>query len=62
MQLNGKENKFHLDTFYHQLRTNCTEFGIHRSVIDRYIGQVEEIKHKNIWELKQRKQEDAQDL
>lgn len=63
MGLNGKENNnFRLDTFYHQLRTNCTEFGIQRFVIDRFIGQVEETKHKNTWESQKEENADAQDL
>ncbi|MDF0728967.1 hypothetical protein PY093_20345 [Cytobacillus sp. S13-E01] len=62
MGLNGKENNFRLDTFHHQLRTNCTEYGIHRSVIDRFIGQVEDIKRKDIWGLKKEEDKDAQDV
>jgi hypothetical protein len=53
MKLNGKENNFRLDTFYHQLKSNCYEFGIQREVIDRYIGHVEDINCKNTWEIQE---------
>jgi hypothetical protein len=62
MELGGKQNNFYLDTFYHQLRTNCSESGIQRSVIDRYIGQVEEIRRKDTWKIIKREMEDAQNL
>lgn len=56
MGLNGKDR---LDTFHHQLRTACTEFGIHRSVIDRFIGQVEKIQRSDLWELQKEEDKDA---
>lgn len=59
MGLNGKDNNFRLDTFHHQLRNTCTEFGIHRSVIDRFIGQVEKIKRSDLWELQKEEDKDA---
>ena len=59
MGLYGSENEFLLVAFYHQLRTNCTEFGIQRSVIDRFIGQVEDINRKNTWNLQKEENQDA---
>lgn len=59
MELNGNNKKFQLGSFYHQIKINCTEFGIHRSVIDRYIGQVEDIKLRDKWNLIEREHEDA---
>ncbi|MGG4548360.1 hypothetical protein ABER02_11260 [Rossellomorea marisflavi] len=50
MELNRNKNNFLLITFFHQLKTNCYEFGIQREVIDRYIGHVEDINCKNTWE------------
>jgi hypothetical protein len=57
MELNNK--KFQLDSFYHQIKINCTEFGINRCVIDRYIGQVKDIKLNDKWNLLERGHEDA---
>ncbi|WP_214482839.1 hypothetical protein [Bacillus sp. SM2101] len=54
MGINVKKNNFQLDAFYHQLKTNCSEFGIQREVIDKYIGQVEEINCKNKWNIQEK--------
>lgn len=56
---NERDKKFHLNSFYHQLKTNCTEDGIQRYVIDRFIGQVEDINRKNTWKLQKEGHEDA---
>jgi hypothetical protein len=56
---NEKDKKFNLNSFYHQIRTNCTEFGIQRYVIDRFVGQVEDINRKNTWKLQKEEHEDA---
>jgi len=59
MVANGKSKNFNLDNFYHQFKNNCVEFGIQREIIDRYIGQVEDINRKNTWELKEEENEGA---